>query len=86
MDKSGYNFRYQYFMKMGVDNLLGLSYHEIFYKGVIFQVHQNILAKGTVGICIPRAGRARKIWYKVFLKLRVSFDGMKRRNINWESK
>ena len=71
---------------MGVDNLVGLRYHGRFYKYVIFQVHQNILAKGTVGLCITIIGRARKIRDKVLLKLRVSFYGMVRRNINWESK
>ena len=32
--------------------------------------------KGVVGLNIPRIGRVISIWYEVFFKLRVSFDGI----------
>ena len=74
MDDSGYNIPSRYFMSMGVDKLVGLSFHGLYYTGSIFQGHKKGVAKVIVGICIPRLWRKRKIWDKVLLKLRVSFD------------
>ena len=34
------------------------------------------MSKGGVYLDIPGVGRAIAIWYKVFFKLRVSFDGL----------
>ena len=34
------------------------------------------MSKGSVYLEIPGVGRVIAIWYKVFFKLRVSFDGM----------
>ena len=61
-------------MRMGVDNLVGLRCHGVFYTGFIYQVHKNVVAKVIVGICIPRLWRNRKMWEKELLDLRVSFD------------
>ena len=43
---------------MGVENIVILMCHGGFYTGVICQVQQKGLSKGTVGLCIPRIGRA----------------------------
>ena len=58
---------------MGVDNLLGLRYHGIFYIGGISQLQQQCVSKGSVGLCIPRIRRVITIWDELFFKLRVSF-------------
>ena len=54
MYTSGYNFPSGYFMRMGVDNLIGLRFYGVFYKGFIYQFHKNGVSKVIVGICIPR--------------------------------
>ena len=74
MYTSGWNFSSEYFMSMGVENLVGLRYHGVFYTGFIFQVNKKVLAKVIVVICIPRLWRKRTMWDKVLLKIRVSFD------------
>ena len=38
------------------------------------------MSKGIAGLCIPRIGRVRVIWDRVFFKLRVYFDGLEIRN------
>ena len=74
MDNSGYNLPSGYFMSMGVDKFVGLRCHGLYYTGSIYQGHKKGVAKVIVGICIPRLWSKRKIWDKVLLKLRVSFD------------
>ena len=74
MYTSGYNFPSGYFMNMGVDKLVGLRCHGLFYTGYIFKGHKKGVAKVIVGICTPRFWRKRTIWDKVLLKLRVSID------------
>ena len=74
MYTSGYNFPSGYFMRMGVDNLIGLRCHGVFYTGFICKVHKNGVSKVILGICIPRLWRNRTMWDKVLLKLRLSFD------------
>ena len=59
---------------MGVDKLVGLRCHGVFYTGYIFKGHKKGVAKVIVGICIQRLSRKRIILDKVLLKLRVSFD------------
>ena len=34
------------------------------------------MAKGVLGLEIPRIGRVITIWDKLFFKLRISFDGL----------
>ena len=59
---------------MDVDKLVGLICHGRVYTGVISQLHQQLVSKGIVGLCITIIGRMITIWDKVFLKLRLSFD------------
>ena len=63
-------------MVMGVDNLLGQRCRGRFYTFVISQFRQKLVSRGGVALYIPRIGRAREIWDKVFFKLRVYFDGL----------
>ena len=66
-------------MRMSVDNLVDLKCNLVIYIGIIFQGHQKGLAKITVVICVPIIGRVRTIGDELFLKIRVSFDGILRR-------
>ena len=63
-------------MIMGADNLVGLSFHGIFYTGVIIQFYQQWFYEGSVSMCIPGIGRMISMWDEVFFKLRVSFYGL----------
>ena len=63
-------------MSMGVDKIVGLGFHGGFYICVIYQGHQKLVFKGIVGLCIPRIGRVKNIWDKLFYKLIVSFCGL----------
>ena len=67
-------------MSINVYNLLGLRCHGIFFTGVMSQFHQQWVSKGSVGLIIPIIGRVITMWDGVFFKLRVSFDGLVRRN------
>ena len=60
-------------MRMGVDNLVGLRCHGVFYTGFIYHGHQKGVTKGVLGLFIPIIWRNRKIWCEVLLKLRVYF-------------
>ena len=53
MYTSGYNVPSGYFMSMGVDKLVGLRCHGVFYTGFICQGRKEGVAKVIVGICIP---------------------------------
>ena len=66
---------------MGVDNFVGLRCHGIFYTSSISQFHQQLVSKGSVGICVPIIVRVREIWDKVFFKIKVYFDGLVIRKI-----
>ena len=73
-------------MSMGVYNLVGLSFHGIFYTGIISQFHQHWLSKGSLGLSIPRIGGVITIWDEVFCKLRFFFNGLvSRKNVFLES-
>ena len=61
---------------MGVDKLVGLRFHGIFYTGFIRQFHHKLVYKGSVGLFITRIVRVITNWDKVFLKLEVNFDGL----------
>ena len=80
MYTSGYIFLSGYFMSMGVDKLVGLRCHWVFYTCFICKGYKNGVEKVIVGICIPRLWRKRTIRDKLFLKLRVSFDVLVSRN------
>ena len=41
-----------------------------------WKCHQKVVSKVTLHLCIPITGMVRTIWHKVFLRLRVSFDGL----------
>ena len=80
MEKSGYNFTSWYFMSMSVYNLVGMRCHGIFYTCFISNFHQQWVSKGVVGLRIPIIGRVITIWDEVWLKIRVSVDGLVSRN------
>ena len=48
-------------MSMGGDNLVGLRFIGRFFTGAIFQIHQKVVIKVIVCMCIPILGRVRKI-------------------------
>ena len=60
---------------MGDDSLVGLRCHGRFYTCVVIQLHQQLVFKRSVDMCIPIIGRMRAIWDKLFFKVRISFDG-----------
>ena len=80
MYTSVYIFPSGYFLSMGIDKLLGLMCHLVFYTGFICKGHKKVVDEVIVGVCIPRLWRKRTIKGKVLLKLRVSFDVMVSRN------
>ena len=61
-------------MSMGVDKLVGLRCHGVFYTGFICKGYIKGVAKVIVDVCIPILWTMRKIWDDVLVKLRVSFD------------
>ena len=63
-------------MSMGIDNLVGMSCHVIFYIGFVSQCHKQLVSKGSVSMCIPIIVRVREIWEIVFFKLGFPFDGL----------
>ena len=79
MEKSEYNFPSGEFMIMSVDNLVNMRYQGGFYTGFSCYGHQNGLSNGILGLCIPIIWMEIMIWYKVLLKLRVSFGVLLRR-------
>ena len=60
-------------MRVGCDNLVGLKSHGIFDTGAIFQRHQNLLTQGSVRTTITRVVSLPTVWYKMFMKLGVTF-------------
>ena len=36
----------------------------------------EVIAQGSVGLCMTRIGMVRAIWDKVIFKVRISFDGI----------
>ena len=58
---------------MGIDNLVGLRCHGVFYTDFIFNVQKKGVAKVIIDIFITRLWRNITIWDKVLLKLRVYF-------------
>ena len=67
MYTSDYNFPSGYLMSMGVEKLVGLRRHGVFYTGFICKGNRKGVAKVIVGICIPILCRNRTIWNKVLL-------------------
>ena len=63
-------------MRICGDNILGLMYHGGFYIGFICQVHQKLVPKGILCLCITRMVGVGTIVHEVLFKLGVSFDGL----------
>ena len=64
---------------MGVEKLVRLRCHGLFYTGFICKGNRKGMAKVIVRICIPILWRKRTIWYKLLLSLLVYFDVLVRR-------
>ena len=73
MEKYGYIFPYGYFMRMGVDSLIGLRWHGRFYTCVICQVHQKGVVKLIVGTWISIIGRVITIWENIIIETQSDF-------------
>ena len=63
-------------MSIGVDNLVGLRYHVIFYKVFVIQCLQQGVYKGSVGLEIQIIVRMVMIWDKLLFKIIFYFGSL----------